>query len=113
MKNSARMRKPGFGESNLGAVAGAVVGSIGGLFALGVVRAILLKDITALLGTPLLGVASWVISLPCGWLLGGQIGPRVGEKLRSQKGEIIGGVLGGLIPVLLIASWGFYMLKTH
>ena len=30
------MRNPGFGETNLGALSGAVVGAIGGLFAIGI-----------------------------------------------------------------------------
>ena len=37
------MRKPGFGETSLGALMGAVVGSIGGLFAVGIVPTILVQ----------------------------------------------------------------------
>jgi hypothetical protein len=53
-----------------------------------------------------------LISAPVGWLIGGQLGPRFGDALRSERAEIAGGVLGGLVPVVLIALWGWYMV-TH
>jgi hypothetical protein len=103
------MRKPPLGEYNMGALAGAVVGSIGGLFAIGLVRAILARNITLLFGTPILGLLSWVVCGLLGWFLGGQIGPRLGEKHYSQRAEILGGALGGFIPVVLVALWAWYM----
>ena len=103
------MLKTPLGEYNMGALAGAVVGSIGGLFAIGVVRAILGRNIALLLGTPILGVASFLVCGIAGWLVGGQIGPRLGEKYYSPRGEILGGALGGVIPVLLVAAWALYM----
>jgi hypothetical protein len=103
------MRKPAFGESNLGALSGAVVGAIGGLFAVGIAPAIIEHKLALLFATPMLGVVCWLISLPIGWVLGGQIGPRVGELFQSERAEIIGGVLGGVAPILLIAAWGWYM----
>ena len=45
-------------------------------------------------------------------LLGGQIGPRLGEKFNTQRAEMTGGALGGLVAVVLTALWGWYM-KTH
>ena len=103
------MLKTPLGEYNMGALAGAVVGSIGGLFAIGVVRAILGRNITLLFGTPILGLVSFLVCGIAGWLVGGQIGPRFGEKYYSQRVEILGGALGGLIPVLLVAVWALYM----
>lgn len=103
------MKGPRFGQPSIGAVAGAVVGSIGGLFTLGLVRAIAERDITLILGTPVLAFVSWLVSLPAGWLVGGQIGPRMGLRFRSGRAEIIGGACGGLIPIVLIALWGWYM----
>jgi hypothetical protein len=103
------MRKPPLGEFNLGALAGAVVGSIGGLFAIGVVRAILGRNLALIFSMPILGMVSWVVCGVAGWLAGGQIGPRLGEKYYSQRAEAIGGGLGGLIPVLLVAIWALYM----
>jgi len=103
------MLKPPLGEYNMGALAGAVVGSIGGLFAIGVVRAILGRNIALLFATPILGVVSWLVCGIVGWLVGGQIGPRLGEKYYFRRVEIFGGALGGVIPVLMVAAWAFYM----
>ena len=92
------MRKPPLGEYNLGSLAGAVVGSIGGLFAIGVVRAILGRNLALVFATPILGMLSWVVCGIAGWLVGGQIGPRLGETYYSQRVEILGGALGRADP---------------
>ena len=102
------MRKPPLGEYNLGSLAGAIVGSIGGLFAIGVVHAILGRNIALVFATSILGLLSWVVCGIAGWLVGGQIGPRLGEKYYSQQVEVLGGALGGLIPVLLVALLAWY-----
>ncbi len=107
------MRNPRLGEPNLGAVAGATVGGIGGLFAIGIAPAIIGRNPALLFGWPMLGLICWLISIPVGWLLGGQIGPRCGEKFNHERAEIAGGVLGGLIPVVLIALFGWYMVTPH
>jgi hypothetical protein len=106
------MRKPGLGESNLGALAGAVVGAIGGLFAIGIAPAIIGRQLALLFHTPILALICWLISGPVGWLIGGQLGPRFGDTFQSERAEIAGGILGGLVPVVLIALWGWYMV-TH
>ena len=106
------MRKPRFGEANLGALAGAVVGGIGGLFAIGIPRAIIERDPAAVFMTPMLNVICLVISWPMGWVLGGQIGPRLGVRFGSEKVELIVGVLCGLVPVSLIMLFGWYV-TTH
>jgi hypothetical protein len=103
------MKKPGIGEASQGALAGAVVGAIGGLFAADIARAIIGREPALLFSTPKLSLLCWVVSWAAGWLIGGQIGPRLGEKFGSQRIEIVGGCLGGLIPVALIALWGWYM----
>jgi hypothetical protein len=108
-KLGKQMLKTPLGEYNMGALAGAVVGSIGGLFAIGVVRAILGRNIALLLELQKLGLMSFLICGIAGWLAGGQIGPRFGEKYYSQRAEILGGALGGVIPVLLVALWALYM----
>jgi hypothetical protein len=95
----------------MGALAGAVVGSIGGLFAIGVVRAILGRNLALLLATPLLGLISFLVCGVAGWLVGGQVGPRLSEKFYSQRVEILGGAMGGLVPVLLVAAWALYMSR--
>jgi hypothetical protein len=106
------MRTPGFGEANLGALAGAVVGGIGGLFAIGIPRAVLERDPAAIFMTPLLNVICLVISWPVGWVLGGQVGPRLGMRFRSEKAEVAGGIFCGLLPVILIMLFGWYV-TTH
>jgi hypothetical protein len=107
------MRKPSFGETNLGALVGAMVGSVGGLFAVGIAPAIVGRSLALLFSTPILSLASWIISGCLGWAIGGQLGPRLGALLRSSRGEVIGGVVGGLIPVVSIALWGWYMVMPH
>src|SRR5262249_49396069 len=92
---SAKMRRPSFGEANLGALIGAIVGATGGLFAIGIPPAILLRDPARLFGTPILAVISFLICGCSGWLIGGQLGPRLGEISNSRRGETVGGVLGG------------------
>ena len=104
--------KPGLGELNLGALVGVVVGATGGLFAVGIAPAIMARNLALLIGYPRVGVLCMVVSGLMGWLLGGQIGPRLGEKYNTQKAEMTGGALGGLVAVLLTALWGWYM-KTH
>ena len=94
-------------------MAGAVVGSIGGLFAIGLPPAILARNIALLFRPPILGLLCWVVCGVVGWLLGGQIGPRLGEKFNSQRAEILGGALGGLIPVLLASPCGVVYESTH
>ncbi len=104
------MIKPGFGEINLGALAGAVVASIGGLFAIDVPAAILGKNLALLLSTPTVSVLCWLVNLPIGWIIGGQIGPRVRERFYTERSELIGGALGGLIPVIALVVWGWYLV---
>jgi hypothetical protein len=104
--------KPGFGESNLGALVGAVVGATGSLFAVGIAPAIMAGNVAFLFRYPIVGVLCMLIGGPIGWLAGGQIGPRLGEKYGTQRAEMVGGMLGGLVPVVLVALWGWYM-KTH
>ncbi len=88
---------------------GAVVGSLGGLFAVGIPPAIIYRSIARLLGTPVFSFISWAICLVCGWIVGGQLGSRFGTRFKSLRAELVGGAIGGLIPVLVIALWSWYM----
>jgi hypothetical protein len=113
VKAFAPVQKPGPGEFNLGGLTGAVVGSLGGLFAVGLARAILSGHIADLFGTPILGIIGFLVSGVTGWLLGSQLGPRLGQRFHSQQVEMIGGAIGGLVPAALIALWGWYMVTPH
>lgn len=104
--------KPRLGQSNLGALVGAVVGAIGGLFAAGIAPAIIAKNLALLVRYPTVGILCLLVGGAAGWLAGGQIGPRFGAKFNTQQAEMAGGAVGGLIPVILIVLWGWYM-KTH
>ncbi len=107
------MREPGFGRPNYGGMAGAVVGGIGGLFALFFVPAILTGDVQWVISYRILNVIAWAVSLPVGWCLGWLIGRPLGNKLRSERAEIAGGVLGGLLTITLVAAYGWYLVKTY
>ena len=104
------MNKPRFGEANLGATIGAAVGSICGLFAVGIAPAILDHNIRQLLVAPSLGLAGFIISGPVGWLIGGQIGPRLARWLGERGGGAVGGIIGGLVPVAGFALWSWHMV---
>jgi hypothetical protein len=112
MKNLRQKMKPRLGEMNLGALVGTVVGATGGLFAVGIAPAIMARNIALLFLYPIIGVFCMVVGGLVGWLVGGQLGPRFGTKYDTQRAEIAGGVVGGMVPVVLIALWGWYM-KTH
>ena len=101
------IRKPGFGEANLGAVAGAVTGAVGGLLAVGIPMAISGRNPALLVEFRNLAVIGFLISVPVGWLVGGQIGPRLVPVCGESRGEIIGGIVGGLLPVLAIMYWAW------
>jgi len=105
------MRNSDFGRPNLGGMAGAVVGAIGGLFALGLIPAILTGNIRLMFDTPILNLFCWMISLPMGWFIGGFIGRPLGNRFRSERAEITGGVLGGFVPIILIAFFGWRLWR--
>ena len=103
------MRGPGIGEASLGAAAGAATGAIGGLFAIGFLPAIQFRDPTLLIATPTLNLICFVACGGLGWLLGGQLGPRLETRFAWLRIELIGGILGGLMPVVPVVLWGWRM----
>jgi hypothetical protein len=107
------MKKPRFGEGSLGAVAGAVTGAFGGLVAVVLPLAIMTRDIQALSAARTFGIIGWVICCPVGWLLGGQIGPRLEMSLGERKAGIIGGIVGGLVPVAGFVLLGWYLVTPR
>lgn len=106
------MKRPGFGEANLGALAGAVTGAIGGLFAVGIPSAILYHERTALMMAPMSNILSFLVCGIGGWILGGQFGPRLGVKFDNPRIEVVVGGLCGLVPVALVFFWRWHNLSS-
>lgn len=105
-------RRPSISEANLGALVAAVIASIGGLFALGIAPAIIARDPRWLAQFPKLNVISFFLCGVAGWLLGGQIGPRLERFFGEKNGNIVGGIIGGLLPVAVMVGMGWYLV-TH
>ena len=103
------LRKPPFGEANVSALIASVIGSIGGLFALGLVPATITRNPQFLVAAPTMNVISFLLCGAIGWIIGGQIGPRLPALVGEKHGHILGGIIGGLIPVLTIAAIGWYL----
>lgn len=105
-------RKPPIGEPNLAALIAAVIGCIGGLFALGVAPSIITGNAQFLAAYPMFNVFSFFLCGAIAWFIGGQIGPRLQLMFGEQNGLIVGGVIGGLIPVVGMVGMGWF-LSTH
>jgi hypothetical protein len=103
-------QRPSIGEANLAALIGAAGGSVGGLFALGIAPAIMFREPYFLARWPVFSLISFVLCGGAGWLIGGQIGPRLGGILGEQRGLIVGGIIGGLIPIAGVAACGWYLV---
>lgn len=107
------MNRPPPGELNPGAVAGAIAGSIGGLFAVGLPPAIAARSFGLLFAAPLFALLGWLFSLSIGWGLGGLFGNAVRGKLKNPATELVIGAIGGIIPVVAIMflSWWFLVAR--
>jgi hypothetical protein len=101
--------KPTFGQANLAALIALAVGSIFGLFALGSIPAVVARDLQFLAVAPTMNIISFFACGAVGWLLGGQIGPLLEKPLGIRRGQIVGGVIGGLVPVAIVAGYGWYL----
>jgi len=105
------MRRPRIAEGSLGAVIGALVGFIGVSVAVVLPLAILTHKICALSAARSLGILGFLVSSPLGWFLGGQVGPRLAEKLGERKGRIFVGIVAGWVPITGFAAWGWYLTQ--
>lgn len=90
-----------------------MIGGIGGLFALFFVPAVLTGDVQWMLNYRLFNVLAWAVSLPVGWCLGWLIGRPLGNQFQSERAEITGGVLGGLLTIALVAAYGWYLVNSY
>jgi hypothetical protein len=106
------MPRPRFGEANLSALIGAALGSVGGLFSLGLVPAIVTRRPEYLVAAPTLSVFSFFVSGAVAWVLGGQLGPRLARLLGERAGLIAGGILGGLLPLAGLAALGWHLATS-
>lgn len=105
------MKKPDFGEANLGAVIRAVLGAVGGLVAVAIPLAIVRGDLGMLAYARPYALAAFLVSAPVGWLLGGQISQRLAGLLSERNAAVLGGILGGLLPVGGFMLWGWYLMQ--
>lgn len=105
-------RKPPIGEANLAALIAAVIGSIGNLFALGIPYAFLTHKAENLFVAPILNVICFFAGGVVAWFIGGQLGPRFEPLFGEKNGYLVGGIIGGLLPVAAVGTWGWYLV-TH
>jgi hypothetical protein len=105
------MIEPSVGKENLGAVIGALIGAIGGLFAIAIPLAIMTGNLQALGVARKLGLIGFLVSVPTGWFAGGYISHALEKKLSTKAAGIIGGIIGGLLPVSGIALLGWYIVS--
>jgi hypothetical protein len=104
------MKEPSVGKENMGAVIGAVIGAVGGLFAIAIPLAVMTGNVQALSVARKLGLIGFVVSVPIGWFAGGYISHALGKKLSTKAAGIIGGIIGGFLPVTGIALYGWYIV---
>ncbi len=104
------MKEPSVGKENLGAVIGAVIGAIGGLFAITIPLAVMTGNLQALSVARKLGLIGFLISVPIGWFAGGYLSHALEKILPKKAAGIIGGIVGGLLPVAGIAGYGWYIV---
>ena len=104
------MKEPSIGKENLGAVIGAVTGALGGLFAVAIPLAILTRNLQALSAARTFGLISFLVCTPIGWFAGGYISHVLVKRIGEKKAGILGGIVGGLLPVTGFSLWGFYMI---
>lgn len=99
-------------KPSLGALVGAGIGAIGGLFAPGIAPAILTRDLAVFRATPTLSMICWVVTGLLGWLLGGPLGLWLNRRFEHRNAEVAGGTAGGLFAISVVALWAWYQV-TH
>jgi hypothetical protein len=104
------MKEPSLGKENLGAVIGAVVGAVGGLVAITIPYALMTRNLQALSAARTFGLISFMVCTPIGWFLGGHLTHLLGKITNSKIAAVIGGTLGGVIPVTGFALWGYHLI---
>lgn len=108
-QNHQHMNEPSVGKENLGAVLGAVLGAFGGLIAIAIPYAILTRNFQNLSVARNFGLISFVICTPFGWFAGGYLSHLLNKVLPLKPANILGGIIGGLLPVTGVALYGWYL----
>lgn len=103
------MNEPNIGKENLGAVIGALVGAIGGLVAIAIPYALMTRSIHSLSAARTFGLISFLVCTPIGWFAGGYLTHFLERFMRPRTASILGGCIGGLLPVAGIAMYGWHM----
>lgn len=102
--------KPGaIGEPNLAALIGSSIGSITGLFSIGVAPAIIEHNARLMMAHPTIGLFCFVVGGVFGWLVGGLLGSRLARVRRVQPAHIAGGVIGGSLPFVGFVLLGWFL----
>lgn len=58
------------------------------------------------------GLVSFVICTPFGWFAGGYLSHLLAKFLPRRPANIIGGILGGCLPVAGVALYGWYLTTS-
>ena len=102
--------EPSIGKENLGAVIGAVTGAIGGLVAIAIPYAMMTRNIQNLSAARNFGLISFLICTPVGWFAGGYLTHFLERFMRPKTASIVGGGIGGLLPIAGVAMYGWHMV---
>ena len=96
----------------MAALIGSSIGSISGLFAIGVAPAILEHNLRLVMAHPTLGLLCFMAGGFFGWFVGGLLGSKLGHARHPQPGHIAGGVIAGILPFAAFVFLG-WILWTH
>jgi hypothetical protein len=103
------MKPGGLWEPNLGALIGTSIGSISGLFAIGIMPAILEKNAGLMIAHPSIGLCCFFLGGACGWLAGGGLGAKLARPPQTQSGYVLGGLIGGSLPFAAFVLLGWFL----
>ena len=100
--------KPGaIGEANLGALIGSCIGSITGLFAIGIAPAIIESNAQLVIAPPKIGLICFVLGGLFGWFAGGALGHKLAHVLSLQRAHVTAGIISGLLPFVGFVLFGW------
>lgn len=98
-------------ETTLASMIGSILGSIPGLFAIGVIPAILEREPRLVLAHPTIGLLCFVVGGVFGWFVGGSLGWRLGKPHGTPQSQVTGGVIAGTLPLIAFLVLGWLLWK--